>query len=106
MCLCGVGGPYSLHPDFLESQLTRTQILEWLALYRISPFGRKRDDQRSAAQTYWLLSGLLTEPPSDHSPAKYQLQYNDGPPLNAAEKALRKIRRLMSGLDSDSGNEE
>jgi hypothetical protein len=97
--LCGVGGPYSLHPDFLESQLTRSQILEWQAFYRIRPFGSKRDDIRSGTQTYWLLSGLLTDPPADHSPKKYQLQFGDGPPLNEAETILQRIRNRLAGSD-------
>lgn len=97
MCLCGVGGKYSLHPDFLESQLTRSQILEWQAFYRIRPFGSKRDDMREACSTYWILSGLLPNPDADHSPKKYQLQFHDGPPLNEAETILQRIRNRLSG---------
>ena len=99
LCLCGVGGQYSLHPDFLRSQLTRSQIVSWLAFYRMRPFGAKRDDMRSSVQTYWLLSGLLTEPPADHSPKKYQLQFGDTTPMNEAEQILQRITNRMSGVE-------
>jgi hypothetical protein len=94
MCLCGVGG--AAHPDELHERLTLTQILGWLAWYRIRPFGTKRDDLRAAVQTYWQVSTQITEYPDDHSPKKYMLKFDDDPPLNEAESIIQRIRERMS----------
>jgi hypothetical protein len=76
--------------------LTLDQIIEWQAFYRLRPFGTKRDDQRIANLNYWLLSGLLSEFPDDHSPKKYMLKFDDAPPLNEAESIMQRIRERMS----------
>jgi hypothetical protein len=54
---------------------------------------------RIANHTYWTLCGLLQDPPADHSPKKYQLQFGDGPPLNEAELILQRITNRMSGIE-------
>jgi hypothetical protein len=96
LCLCGVGGNSSAHPDYLENRLTKTQIIEWAAFYRIRPFGSKRDDLRAAVATYWSVSAAISEAPADHTPQKYMLKFNDAAPLNEAEEIMQRIRERMS----------
>lgn len=94
LCLCGVGG--AVHFDELEDRLTRSQIIDWLAFYRIRPFGTKRDDMRAALQTYWQVSASIAEAPEDHSPKKYMLDFGDGPPLTEAQSIIQRIKEKMS----------
>lgn len=34
--------------------LTRDELLDWLALYEVSPWGPERDDFRAAAHSLWV----------------------------------------------------
>jgi hypothetical protein len=81
----------------LEELLTQSQILEWMAYYRIRPFGGRRDDLRAGLVSFWNVACHVTEPPEDHTPEKYTLSFNDGPPLTEAEEILKRIRSRMSG---------
>lgn len=96
MCLLGVGGSDSIHSDYLEERLTHDQLCDWLAFYKIRPFGSKRDDIRQANATYWTVSASVSEAPPDHCRKKYMLDFGDGPPLNEAEKIMQRIRERMS----------
>ena len=86
-----------MHPDYLRERLTRSQLIGWMAKYRISPFGAKRDDLRTALQTYWTVSCAVTEAPDDHSPDKYLLKFDDGPRLTEAQQILKRIKERMAG---------
>lgn len=97
LCLLGVGGKDSLHPEYLESRLTNEQLYEWMAFYRIRPFGTKRDDMRQGLSTFWNVACHVTETPSDHSPAKYTLKFDDEPPASEATTILQRIREKMAG---------
>lgn len=97
LCLLGVGGPDSIHPDYLNERLTFEQLADWLAFYRIRPFGTKRDDLRQALATFWSVSCQVTEAPEDHSPKKYMLHFDDEPPDSEATSILKKIRATMAG---------
>lgn len=44
------------HPDFLEDELTREQLKEWMAFHSLSPIGERRADLRLAIQTAHLRS--------------------------------------------------
>jgi len=46
LCLAGVGGPYSAHPDLLETVLTADQIAEWEAFNVLEPIGGYKQDFR------------------------------------------------------------
>lgn len=91
MCIAGVGG--AVHPDEIESKLTRRQILEWVAAYRIKPFGEKRADLRSAVQTFWLMQ-FGEEVPEDHAPEKYMLKFDDHE-LTEAERLMKEISESL-----------
>jgi hypothetical protein len=91
MCIAGVGD--AVHPDEIEARLTRRQILEWVAVYRIRPFGEKRADLRSAVQTFWLMQ-FGEEVPDDHSPEKYMLKFDDTEPTEA-ERLMEEIRESL-----------
>lgn len=93
MCLCGVGG--AAHPREIEERLTRVEILEWMAMYALRPFGTKRDDLRAAIQTFWAVSVGASEVPSDHSPQKYMLEFDDKPPGSEAQSLMNEIKDLL-----------
>ena len=77
--------------------MTLDQWIEWLAFYRLRPFGSKRDDIRAANQTFWTVTGFH-QPPPDNSPRKYMPDFKDDPPLNEAAKRLKFIKeRFLSG---------
>lgn len=97
LCLLGVGGENSLHPDYLEDALTYEQLCDWLAFYRMRPFGTKRDDLRQALSDYWNISCHFTEHPDDHSPQKYMLRFDDEPPKSEATTILERIKATMAG---------
>jgi hypothetical protein len=97
LCLLGVGGADSIHPDYLNERLTYAQLADWLAFYRIRPFGTKRDDIRQALDTFWNVSVQLEKHPEDHSPKKYMLHFDDDPPDSEATSILKKIRATMAG---------
>ena len=95
LCLQGVGGHLSAHPDYLEKVLNRRQIVEWLAEFNLRPFGDERADLRQAVSDYWTISAQLTEIPDDHSPEKYKLKFNDGPPPTEAQGIMQQIREIL-----------
>ena len=92
-CLCGVGG--AAHPRELEERLTHAEIMDWLAMYSLRPFGTKRDDLRAALQTYWQVSTSVAEPSPDHTPERYMLQFDDQPEQTEAQSLMSNLRGML-----------
>ena len=46
-----------MHPRRLVAKLDRDELLDWLALWEIDPWGPKRDDLRSAVQGFRIRYG-------------------------------------------------
>ena len=69
LCLA-VGGDRCIHPDILGQYLNRRQVLEWMAFFKLFPFGDDRADFRAALQTFWLRSAWLEDAgePGDYMP--------------------------------------
>lgn len=76
LCLQGVGGERSAHPDFLLEVLNRRQLAEWVALANLFPFGDERLAIELSHQTFHLRRGMFEsmtgegpeEQPSDFMP--------------------------------------
>ena len=75
MCREGVGGPLSIHPDFLGRFLNQRQLLEWAAYERLEPFNTERADARSSVEIYWLRQTMLEN--HNAKPEDYRLKFED-----------------------------
>lgn len=96
LCREGIGGPLSVHPDYLGKYLNRRQLLEWAAFERIEPFESDRADTRSSLEIYWLRQTFL----DGHAakPEDYRMRWTDdaeSPPTEAVQ-LMHEVAQLFS----------
>lgn len=79
----------------LLPQLTRQQFLEWLAYYRVNPFGAQREDQRAEAQRRRLLASIFGHGLSEVVPEAF---YPYFPPVLSPDEQLQWMREVDAKL--------
>lgn len=69
--------------------LNRRQLLEWMAYYKVQPWGYERTEYGQALQTFHLLRGWVGE--IDQEPKDFMPAYENGVAKSEAEQIVDEI---------------
>jgi len=84
------------HPDFLNRLLTVRQIREWIAFYRIEPFGESRADWRQAI-TSMILANVNRGKNTKAYKVKDFMLTDKKPRRQMTNKEIETMLNLLSG---------